>query len=114
MPCGSKVIHSGKCAHSEIPSETHLRKPQKTDTGTMLFGIFDKHLIPVWTESMIRPHIELPQGIQETMTSTIDRAAASRALAKAIAYHQAGKAAMAKEWAHRLVAMLRDAGIDVS
>jgi hypothetical protein len=48
------------------------------------------------------------------MTSTINRAAASRALAKAIAYHQAGKAAMAKEWAHRLVAMLRDAGIDVS
>jgi hypothetical protein len=31
--------------HSEIPSETHLPKPQKTDTGTMLFGIFDKHLI---------------------------------------------------------------------
>jgi hypothetical protein len=48
------------------------------------------------------------------MASAIDRAAASRALAKAIAYHQAGKAAMAKEWAQRLVAMLRDAGIDVS
>jgi hypothetical protein len=48
------------------------------------------------------------------MTSTIDRAAASRALAKAIAYHQAGKAEMAKEWADRLVAMLRDAGTDVS
>ena len=40
------------------------------------------------------------------MTTAIDRAAASRALAKAIAYHQAGKAAMAKEF--------RDAGIDVS
>jgi hypothetical protein len=48
------------------------------------------------------------------MTSTIDRAAASRALAKAIGYHQAGKAVMAMEWAHRLVAMLRDAGIDVA
>jgi hypothetical protein len=48
------------------------------------------------------------------MTSTIDRAAASRALANAIADHQAGKAAMAKEWAQRLVAMLRDTGIDVS
>jgi hypothetical protein len=48
------------------------------------------------------------------MPSAIDRAAASRALAKAIAYHQAGKATMAKEWAQRLVAMLRDAGIDVS
>jgi hypothetical protein len=48
------------------------------------------------------------------MTSTIDRAAASRALAKAIAYHQTGKAGMAKEWVQRLVAMLRDAGIDVS
>jgi hypothetical protein len=35
------------------------------------------------------------------MTSAIDRAAASRALAKAIAYHQAGKAAMAREWAQR-------------
>jgi hypothetical protein len=48
------------------------------------------------------------------MPSTINRAAASQALAKAIAYHQAGKAAMAKEWAERLVAMLRDAGIEVS
>jgi hypothetical protein len=48
------------------------------------------------------------------MTSMIDRAAASRALAKTIAYHQAGKAAIAKEWTQRLVAMLRDAGIDVS
>jgi hypothetical protein len=48
------------------------------------------------------------------MTSAIDRAAASQALAKAIAYHQAGKAAMANEWAQRLVAMLRAAGINVS
>ena len=48
------------------------------------------------------------------MASPIDRAAASQALAKAIAYHQAGKAAMAKEWAQRLVEMLRNAGIDVS
>jgi hypothetical protein len=48
------------------------------------------------------------------MTSAIDRAAASRALAKAVAYHQAGKAAMAKAWAQRLVAMLRDAIINVS
>jgi hypothetical protein len=47
------------------------------------------------------------------MPSTINRAAASQALAKAIAYHQAGKAAMAKEWAQRLVAMLRDAGIEI-
>ncbi len=48
------------------------------------------------------------------MTSAIDRSAASQALAKAIAYHQAGNAAMAKEWAQRLVTMLRVAGIDVS
>jgi hypothetical protein len=48
------------------------------------------------------------------MPSAIDRAAASRPPAKAIAYYQAGKAAMAKDWAQRLVAMLRDAGIDVS
>jgi hypothetical protein len=60
MPRGSKVIHSGKCAHSEIPSETHLRKPQKTDTGTMLFGIFDKHPIPVWVAAMIGAHTERP------------------------------------------------------
>jgi hypothetical protein len=48
------------------------------------------------------------------MTSPIDRSAASQALAKVIAYHQAGKTAMAKEWAQRLVTMLRDAGIDVT
>jgi hypothetical protein len=48
------------------------------------------------------------------MPSAIDRAAASRALAKAIAYHQAGNTRMAKEWAQRLVEMLRDAGIDVT
>jgi hypothetical protein len=48
------------------------------------------------------------------MTTAIDRSAASRALAKAIAYHKAGKAEMAKEWAQRLVAMLRDAGIEIS
>jgi hypothetical protein len=48
------------------------------------------------------------------MTSAIDRAAASQALAEAIAYHHSGKASMAKEWAQRLVAMLRAAGIDVS
>jgi hypothetical protein len=48
------------------------------------------------------------------MTSAIDRTAASRALAKAIAYHQAGNATLAKEGARRLIAMLRDAGIDVS
>ena len=48
------------------------------------------------------------------MPSAIDRAAASQALAKAIAYHQAGKAELAREWAQRLVAMLRDAGIEVS
>jgi hypothetical protein len=53
-------------------------------------------------------------GSYRTMTSAIDRAAASRALAKAVAYHQAGKAAMAKAWAQRLVAMLRDAIINVS
>jgi hypothetical protein len=47
------------------------------------------------------------------MPSAINRTAASQALAKAIAYHQAGKAAMAKEWAQRLVAMLRDAGIEI-
>jgi hypothetical protein len=63
---------------------------------------------------MIQVNTAQPIGIYRTVTSTIDRAAASRALAKAIAHHQAGKAAMAKEWAQRLVAMLRDAGIDVS
>jgi hypothetical protein len=48
------------------------------------------------------------------MPSSIDRAAASQALAKAIAYHNAGKAEMARQWAQRLVAMLREAGITVS
>jgi hypothetical protein len=48
------------------------------------------------------------------MPSPIDRAAASQALAKAIAYHKAGKAELAREWAQRLVAMVRDAGIEVS
>ena len=57
---------------------------------------------------------DTPSAGDRIVPSTIDRAAASRALAKAIAYHQAGKAAMAREWAQRLVAMLRDAGIDVS
>jgi hypothetical protein len=47
------------------------------------------------------------------MASPINRTAASQALAKAIAYHQTGKAALAAEWAQRLVAMLRDAGIHV-
>ena len=61
-PRGSRVPHSAKCAHSEIPSETHLRKLQESATETMLFSIFDKHLIPVWTEGMMRPHTELPQG----------------------------------------------------
>lgn len=54
------------------------------------------------------------QWKERTMASAINRTAASQALAKAIAYHQAGNAPMAKEWAQRLVAMLRDAGIDVS
>jgi hypothetical protein len=48
------------------------------------------------------------------MTSAIDRSAASRALAKAIAYHNAGNVEMAKEWAQRLVAMLPDARIEIS
>lgn len=48
------------------------------------------------------------------MPSVIDRSAASQALAKIIAYHQAGKAALANEWGQRLVAMLRAAGVDVS
>jgi hypothetical protein len=48
------------------------------------------------------------------MPSIIKRTAASQALAKAIAYHRAGNAPMAKEWAQRLVEMLREAGIDVS
>jgi hypothetical protein len=51
---------------------------------------------------------------QWTMASTIHRTAASQALAKAIAFHQAGNAAKATEWAQRLFAMLRDAGIHVS
>ncbi len=48
------------------------------------------------------------------MSSSIDRKAASQALAKVIAYHQSGKPAMAKEWARQLIALLREAGIDVS
>lgn len=48
------------------------------------------------------------------MPSAINRAATAQALAKVIAYHQADKAAMAKGWAQRLVAMLRDAGIEIS
>jgi hypothetical protein len=48
------------------------------------------------------------------MPTPIDRSAASQALAKVIAYHQAGKAAMARDWALRLVAILRAAGVDVS
>jgi hypothetical protein len=48
------------------------------------------------------------------MASAIDRSAASQALAKVIAYHQTGKAAMAKEWAQRLIAILRAAGIEIS
>jgi len=48
------------------------------------------------------------------MRSAIDRTAASQALAKTIVYHQAGNAALAQEWAQRLVAMLRDAGVEIS
>jgi hypothetical protein len=48
------------------------------------------------------------------LPSAIDRSATSQALAKVIAHHQAGKTAMAKEWAQRLITMLRAAGIDVS
>ena len=62
---------------------------------------------------MIRPRSHPNREVLD-MASPIDRAAASQALAKAIAYHQAGKAAMAKEWAQRLVEMLRNAGIDVA
>jgi hypothetical protein len=47
------------------------------------------------------------------MPTAIDRSAASQALAKVIAYHQAGKTEAAGEWAQRLVAMLRAAGIAV-
>lgn len=38
--------------------------------------------------------------------TTIDRAEASRALAKAIAYKQCGKDDAANEWARRLVELL--------
>jgi hypothetical protein len=48
------------------------------------------------------------------MSAVIDRSAASQALAKIIAYHQAGKAALAKERAKRLIGMPRAAGVDVS
>ena len=47
------------------------------------------------------------------MPQPIDRAAASQALAKTIAYHQAGKTEMANEWAQRLVEIQRAAGIRV-
>ena len=62
---------------------------------------------------MIQAHND-PIGRDRIMTSAIDRSGVSQALAKVIAYHQAGKAAMAKEWAQRLVAILRTAGIDVT
>jgi hypothetical protein len=62
---------------------------------------------------MIQAHND-PIGRDRIMVSAIDRSAASQALAKVIAYHQAGKAAMAKEWVQRLVAILRTAGIEVS
>jgi hypothetical protein len=62
---------------------------------------------------MIQTHNH-PVWKYRIMTSAIDRSATSQALAKVIAYHQAGKAAMAKEWAQRLISMLRAAGIDVS
>jgi hypothetical protein len=59
-------------------------------------------------------HTTIPTGRYWIMISAIDRTAASQALAKTIAYHQAGKAELATEWAQRLVAMLRDAGIEIS
>jgi len=62
---------------------------------------------------MIQAHND-PFGRYRIMTSAIDRSAASQALAKVIAYHQAGKAAMAKEWAQRLVSILRAAGVEIS
>jgi hypothetical protein len=62
---------------------------------------------------MIQAHND-PVGRYRIMASAIDRSAASQALAKVIAYHQAGEVAIAKEWARRLVAILRAAGIDVS
>ena len=43
--------------------------------------------------------------------TTIDRSEASRALAKAIAYKQAGKDAEAAEWARQLVRILDAAEI---
>jgi GH25 family lysozyme M1 (1,4-beta-N-acetylmuramidase) len=62
---------------------------------------------------MFYPHSHSIEGYR-IMQSAIERVAASQALAKAIAYHNAGKAAQASEWAQRLIAMLRAAGIDVS
>jgi hypothetical protein len=56
----------------------------------------------------------IPIERHQIMPSAIDRSAATQALAKAIAYHHAGKAAMAKEWAQHLIAILRNAGIDAS
>jgi hypothetical protein len=74
---------------------------------------FGKHLIIEWSEDTIRGDNH-PPGRHRIMSSAIDRSAASQALAKVIAYHQAGKAAMVKEWAQRLVTILRNAGVDVS
>ena len=65
------------------------------------------------SDDMIRSP-DHPRGRYPIVTSAIDRTAASQALGKTIAYHQAGKAELAREWAQRLVAMLRDAGIEIS
>lgn len=44
-------------------------------------------------------------------TTTLDRSAINRALAKALAYSQCGRHDMAERWAARLVALLECQGI---
>jgi hypothetical protein len=41
----------------------------------------------------------------------MDRSAMTQALAKALAYQAAGKSEVATEWAHKLIELMRDAGI---
>lgn len=43
----------------------------------------------------------------------MDRSAINQALAKALAYVNAGKPAQAASWARKLIGLLREAGIDV-
>lgn len=99
--------------HTEIPTETVSWQWRISASSNYASPLFEKWLVAVWSGAMIWTHSNRTER-SRIMPSAINRTAASQALAKAIAYHQAGKVAMAKEWPQRLIAMLRDAGIDVS